>query len=97
MIPVKCKNCADKLSKFLTSKGIAHDIIEIYSEGIIGYPTIDAAITANGKHYGVGIPSLGKVFDNVHITGIESSKWMSSFLHTAIPNLSIFKQIKFKK
>jgi len=77
-IDFSCQDCARDILKELNSIGVEAKLREV----VTPYPNIYSVkkgtnIAEGGYHWGVEVD--GKVFDNIHIDGIDASKWFSDF------------------
>lgn len=77
----KCVECANEIKANLLNKGLHGEQIELMAnnKGMIVSDTYSftEAISTNGYH--TGILYEGKVYDNIHKTGIILSDWINDF------------------
>ena len=90
-----CVRCADALVDAFKSEGITGQIITLQSKqtkrGFIWSTSADKIIATSGMHRGV--LDDGKVYDNIHKSGIDLNDWINDFVVLGgfeIPSISSF-------
>jgi Papain fold toxin 2 len=84
MFPLlECAQCATAVMLWLEPQGIPYQLLRLKTRRrsdlfIISNRIVSGeSITENGVHYGVEV--LGRVFDNLSVTGLERSDWLQDF------------------